>query len=80
MVKCQQCGKRPAVWAVQDIAGELAISTLGNHYRGFRVTKLCDECKDMVQIDWLPLLAHTPPYRLVGTTHARSGPGREGGD
>lgn len=51
MAKCQRCKTRPAVWAVQDIAGEIAVSLLGNHYRGWRVVKLCDECKNVVQSD-----------------------------
>ena len=43
---CQQCKAQPAAWAVQDIAGELSVSMLGNHYRGFAVVKMCDSCKD----------------------------------
>lgn len=44
--KCQRCKVRPAVWAVQNIAGEVSVTTLGSHYRGFPVVKVCDECKD----------------------------------
>lgn len=42
--KCQRCKVRPAVWAVQNIAGEVSVTTLGSHYRGFPVVKVCDEC------------------------------------
>lgn len=46
MALCQKCKKREALWAVQWIAGELSVTYLGAHYRGFRVVKMCDECKE----------------------------------
>lgn len=49
MTTCQRCKQRPAVWAVQDVAGEFTVTTLGSHYRGFKVVKMCDECKTVVQ-------------------------------
>jgi hypothetical protein len=44
---CDQCKERPAEWAVQYIAEDRpTVSTLGSHYRGFQVLRLCDKCKE----------------------------------
>ena len=43
--KCQICRKREAEWAMQYIGEDTpTFSTLGSHYRGFKVVKVCDEC------------------------------------
>ena len=50
MTKCQVCKARHAVWAMQYIAEDKpTFSTLGSHYRGFHVTKICDDCKESIQ-------------------------------
>jgi hypothetical protein len=44
--KCQNCHEHEAIWAMQFVGQDTpTYSRLGSHYRGFRVTKLCDECK-----------------------------------
>ena len=43
---CSQCREREATYAMQDIAGIQTFSLLGSHYRGFPVTKLCQECAE----------------------------------
>jgi len=46
MSKCQLCKTDPAEWAMQYIGEDTpTFTTLGSHYRGFRVTKVCDHCK-----------------------------------
>ena len=48
--KCHICEDGEAIWAMQNIADdELTFTTLGSHYRGFKVVKVCDECKDALQ-------------------------------
>ena len=47
---CQICKAGEALWAMQYV-GEAAptFTTLGSHYRGFPVTKVCDGCKAEMQ-------------------------------
>ena len=54
MRKCERCEQRPAEWALQYIGDDRpTFTTLGSHYRGFRLTKLCDLCKEALQArDW----------------------------
>ena len=44
--KCQMCHEQEATWARQEIDGEIVYSLLGWQYRGFRVIKVCVDCKD----------------------------------
>ena len=45
--KCQLCKINEAEWAMQFIGEDKpTFSFLGSHYRGFAVTKVCDECKE----------------------------------
>ncbi len=45
MTKCQECKNKEAVFAKQYIASdEPTYSTLGSHYRGFKVVKVCEDC------------------------------------
>jgi len=47
MTKCQECKKNEAEYAKQYIASdEPTYSTLGSHYRGFKVVKVCEDCKN----------------------------------
>ena len=46
--KCQICRKAEAIWAYQDVAGETSFTSLGSHYRGFKVTKVCDHCRAQI--------------------------------
>lgn len=51
MVKCQCCGQE-ADWAWQPCGPDESIAsftTLGSHYRGFLVVKVCDDCKGRVE-------------------------------
>lgn len=46
MTKCQICKTNEAAWALQYIGDpEPTFSRLGSHYRGFHVTKVCDDCR-----------------------------------
>lgn len=47
---CQICKNAPVEWAMQYV-GETTptYSTLGSHYRGFPVTKVCEGCKVEMQ-------------------------------
>ena len=45
---CQICRKAEAIWAYQDVAGETSFTSLGCHYRGFKVTKVCDHCRTQI--------------------------------
>lgn len=48
MAKCQLCKRDEAIWAMQYIGEDTpTFTTLGSHYRGFRVTKVCDDCKEI---------------------------------
>lgn len=49
--KCQLCKQHEAIWAMQDLPGNdhLSFYTLGSHIRGFRVTKVCDKCRDTMR-------------------------------
>lgn len=48
MAKCQVCKKNEAIWAAQFIGEDVpTFSTLGSHYRGFPVVKVCDICKEI---------------------------------
>ena len=51
VVMCQRCHIRPAIWAVQNIEGYWVSCRLGSHYRGFRLVKMCDQCKDAAKRD-----------------------------
>jgi len=44
---CQICDTNEAEWAMQYVASDRpSFSSLGSHYRGFPVTKVCDPCKE----------------------------------
>lgn len=48
---CKICGQNEAIWAMQYIGEETpTFSSLGWHYRGFPVTKVCDICKELEEI------------------------------
>lgn len=44
--RCVRCKSPEAIWAVQPWGPDerVTVTTLGSHYRGFPVIKLCDEC------------------------------------
>jgi len=47
--KCQICKVGEALFAMQHIAEETpTFTTLGSHYRGFKVTKTCDSCRKKI--------------------------------
>ena len=47
--KCQICKVGEAIFAMQHIAEETpTFTTLGSHYRGFKVTKTCDSCRKKI--------------------------------
>ena len=52
MAKCKFCGAA-AGWSWQPNGpGEvLTFTTLGSHYRGFAVIKVCDACKAQIEDD-----------------------------
>jgi len=63
---CQICKKEPVTWYVQDIAGELTASLPGWHYRGFHITKVCDQCKeDMLKQDRLEDQLYNPQSKAT---------------
>ena len=44
---CESCKQRLAEWAVQYVgADKPTVTTLGSHYRGFKVLRICDKCKE----------------------------------
>jgi len=44
---CQICKENEAIWAMQFIGEDKPMFyVLGWHIRGFRATKVCDECKE----------------------------------
>jgi len=44
---CDSCKERLAEWAVQYVGDDKpSVTTLGSHYRGFRVLRLCEACKE----------------------------------
>ena len=48
MARCQACKKRQAIYAAQFIGEDVpTFSLLGSHYRGFKVIKVCEVCKDI---------------------------------
>ncbi|MCL4296210.1 MAG: hypothetical protein KJ077_10800 [Anaerolineae bacterium] len=50
MAKCQHCKTNHATWAEQQMEqGTRTYTLLGSHYRGFKVTKVCDACKEASQ-------------------------------
>ena len=51
---CQICEDNEAVWAMQFIGEDKpTFYVLGWHIRGFRVTKVCDGCKQTREIhEW----------------------------
>ena len=47
MPRCQLCLQNEAMWAMQYVGDDKPTFTLlGSHYRGFRVVKVCDACKE----------------------------------
>lgn len=51
MVKCQLCRKEEAIWAWQPFGPDSdsrSFASLGSHYRGFPVIKICDTCKGRI--------------------------------
>ena len=48
---CQLCKNDEAIWAYQPEGpdAEHPLVLLGNHYRGFPVVKVCDECAKVVR-------------------------------
>jgi len=71
MSKCQLCKTDEALWAAQDLPGNdgLSFTLLGSHYRGYLVTKVCDECKN-------GLILGPRTIGLVGGTMVRYDHGR----
>ncbi|MHA2428653.1 MAG: hypothetical protein ACXADB_11580 [Candidatus Hermodarchaeia archaeon] len=52
MAKCKRCKKREAFWAMQYVASDRPTFTRpGNHYRGFKVVKVCDPCRIKIQAE-----------------------------
>lgn len=52
MSKCNICRENESSWAWQPFGPNDTpdcFALLGNHYRGFAVVKVCDDCKDKVQ-------------------------------
>jgi len=52
MSKCRVCKLSEAEWAWQPFGPDEGIGSfalLGNHYRGFPVVKICEQCKDDIQ-------------------------------
>lgn len=48
--RCQVCKADEALWARQYIGEDTpTYTTLGSHYRGFPVVKVCDKCKEQEQ-------------------------------
>jgi UDP-galactopyranose mutase len=46
--KCQYCKQNEAEWAMQFVVEDTPTFTvLGNHYRGFTVTKVCGKCQQL---------------------------------
>jgi hypothetical protein len=48
-MNCQVCNTNNAEWAWQPFGPSDkadTFTTLGSHYRGFPVVKICDECKE----------------------------------
>lgn len=47
MGKCQACKAQDVEWAWQPFGpgSRTTFTTLGSHYRGFLVVKVCDTCK-----------------------------------
>ena len=44
--RCAYC-ENEAIWAMQFISSEMpSFSRLGSYYRGFKVVKVCDDCKE----------------------------------
>jgi hypothetical protein len=51
--KCFLCGTKRAEWALQYVASdEPSLTTLGSHYRGFKVIPVCRECGEKVKADY----------------------------
>jgi hypothetical protein len=53
MTKCQICKKSTVAWAWQPFGPDSYIqrcTTLGSHYRGFPVIKICDNCRDSMMV------------------------------
>lgn len=47
MVKCEVCDKAEAVYGVQFVSEPSpTFSLLGHHYRGCKMLKVCDQCRD----------------------------------
>lgn len=56
MTTCKRCNKREAIWAMQYMDGPNkppSFSFLGSHYRGYKVTKVCDPCRQSIKDDHL---------------------------
>ncbi len=52
MSKCKYC-KEKAEWAMQFVADRKpSFYLLGWHIRGFNITKLCNQHKDEISINW----------------------------
>ena len=72
MTKCEACKINEATWAWQPFGpGEQAyvFTTLGSHYRGFPVIKVCADCqKDAAE--GLPIEFDYKDTHYIGNTEA----------
>lgn len=53
MSKCRVCRERESVWAWQPFGpndSSDSFMLLGNHYRGYAVIKVCDDCKQSFRV------------------------------
>lgn len=68
---CEVCHEREAIWAAQFVGEDTpSFYTLGGHIRGFKVTRVCDECKEAMTLRAsavVPALntPPTPPAQIV---------------
>lgn len=50
--RCDECSTREAVYAMQYLGEEVpTFYRLGYHIRGFKLRRLCIECKERIQND-----------------------------
>lgn len=65
--KCETCHAQEAIWAWHPFGpGEdHCFTTLGSHYRGWIVIKVCDECKNQIE-DGLPMNFVVHGKQMIG--------------
>jgi hypothetical protein len=75
MAKCRVCRNDEATWAFQPFGPSDtpdSFTLLGNHYRGFAVIKVCDECKRAFQVgNALVFTFKYVLYKITKTTRER---------